>query len=196
MTLKKYRLLDLGILTGLSVLADTVSGLSGFAGLNLYVALSVSLLLLAYVRWGKWALAGNAVLVLVHFLVYRDQGIPVALADALSLGALSVALAFPLRGFTRPRPAFGSAVLLFLSAYAAMFVLGWGLGWALGSGIPFATEFLRHVFNLLFNFGLLAVIARQKDLLIPMKPYLREEAEKRERENEKKGIGTNDDETL
>lgn len=195
-TLQKYRLIDLAILTGLSVLADTVSGLVGFAGLNLYVAVSVSLLLLGYVRWGKWALAANAVVVIAHFLVYRDQGIPSALAEALSFGALSVALAFPLRRFTRPHPAFGPVVLLFLAAYAAMFALQWGLGWAFGTGIPLVTQSLRHVFNFLFNFGLLAVIAHQKDLFIPMVPYLREEAEKRERENEKKGIGLNDDETL
>lgn len=196
MTLQKYRLIDLAILTGLSVLADTVSGLVGFAGLNLYVAASVPLLLLAYVRWGKWGLIANAVVVLDHFLVYLDQGILPAAANALSISALSIALVFPLNRFSRPRPPFGRAALAYLAAYAAMFALEWGLGWAFGTGISLWGEFLHHVFNLLFGFGLLAVIARQKDLLIPMGSYLREETEKRERENAKKGNGLYDDETL
>jgi hypothetical protein len=52
---------------------------------------------------------------------------------------------------------------------------------------------MKHAFNFILGYAILAIIARQKDLLVPMEPYLREEARKREEEKMRKGIGLYDE---
>lgn len=198
MSIRKFRAIDLLILTGLGLLFDLIIGLTGFFGINLYAAISIPLILFCYVRWGVYGLISNGLLAIAHFLIYLD-GTPLGIvgAHAGSLLGLAVVLLVPRTWFRRPRTDFGKVALFYLFGYAAMMILEWTMDQLLYSGIPVANLLLNHVFNFLLGFGLLLIISRQKDLLIPMEVYLKEEQQKREDEKAKsKGNGLYEDDPL
>jgi hypothetical protein len=197
MTIQKYRAIDLLIFSVISILTDVVAGLTGFAGLFLYVAPSIPILFLGYVRWGKWGLIPNVLVSLAHLLVFMNQGLGLAAANAISLLVIGAALFVTQSRFFRPKAKFGTVALSFTAVYLTMALVEWGLDQVWGFPLDLGVHLLHHGFSFLFGLALMIIIQRQKDLMVPMVDYLKKLHETQEAEKAKsKGNGLYDDESI
>ncbi|HAQ57359.1 MAG TPA: hypothetical protein DCR44_08260 [Acholeplasmatales bacterium] len=134
-------------------------------------------MLAMYVRWGRYALFPNLAVAIVNVAVnYVDPA--VAFAHALGILSLSVAL-LVLR--TAPlqvrRPKLAPLSLYYLTCYAVLFFTEWILLVVIGRPTGFAGFAVNRIFDVLLGFGLLLIMVAQKELFIPMTPYLLENSE-------------------
>ncbi|HRY77365.1 MAG TPA: hypothetical protein P5154_01230 [Candidatus Izemoplasmatales bacterium] len=194
MTIRKFRIIDLAILTAAGLLPDVLIPLIGLPRVGVYVSISIPVILFCLVRWQRWGLLPLGILTLAQFLIgLWDNPATASLAHAAGMAGLSAGLLIPSKWFIRPRTGFGKVSLYYLTGYVSMVLLEWVIFPLLHGGIPLENVLLKHAFNFFLGYAIFAVIARQKDLLVPMEPYLREEARKREEEKMRKGIGLYDE---
>lgn len=177
LTIRKYRCVDLLVFTAIACILDGVIGRFGLFGGRQYFGLSTVLVLAMYVRWGKYALLSNLVVAAVNVAVnYVDLG--VAFAHAAGILSLSAALFFlrysPL---SARRPKLGPLSLYYLFCYAILFFTEWLLLGLFGHPTGFAGFAANRIFDVLLGGGLLLLMAAQKELFIPMTPYLLENSE-------------------
>jgi hypothetical protein len=177
LTIRKYRTVDLLIFTAIACILDFVIGRFGLFGGRQYFGLSTTFVLVLYVRWGKAALLPNLVVALVNAAVnYIDFG--VAAAHAAGILALSVALLLirwkPLR---ERRPGLAPATVYYLACYLALFLTEYLLLALFGRGLAFVDYAVNRVFDVLIGWGLLLLVVAQKEILVPMNLYIKENSE-------------------
>ncbi|MDR4969421.1 MAG: hypothetical protein RG740_07365, partial [Acholeplasmataceae bacterium] len=56
MTIKKFRTMDLIVLTTAAIITDILLALFGLIGIRLYLAISYPIIILCYIRWRKYGL--------------------------------------------------------------------------------------------------------------------------------------------
>ncbi|MDP3130905.1 MAG: hypothetical protein Q8N15_06230, partial [Bacillota bacterium] len=102
----------------------------------------------------------------------------VAVAHAAGILSLSVALLVlrtaPLQAH---RPKLAPLSLYYLTCYAVLFFTEWILLVVIGRPTGFAGFAVNRIFDILLGFGLLLIMVAQKELFIPMTPYLLENSE-------------------
>ncbi len=177
MTIRKLRTIDLIIFFVIGAALDIVLGLYGLFGIKSYLSVSIPLILLAYIRWGKYALFSNLGIAIVHLFLY-DVDFAVGMAHAIAMLSLAVALLIlKMKSMQQTRIAFQYVVLYYTLAYVTMFFVEWILLIVFKHEVLLASQALNHFFNFILGLGLLAIIAMQKELLVRMDPYLREKSE-------------------
>ncbi|MFH0992728.1 MAG: hypothetical protein V1761_00095 [bacterium] len=177
MTIRKYRTIDLVIFTAIACILDVLIGRFGLFGGRQYFGLSTVFILVCYVRWGKYGLIANGIVLLVNSVVnYVD--LPVAIAHAAGILGLSIALVLLEWSALRVRrPGLGAVSVYFFAAYVVMFFVEFGMLVALGRGLPLIDYAVNRIFDLILGWGLLVIIALQKDILVPMNLYIQENSE-------------------
>lgn len=181
MSLSKYRTIDLLIFTGIGVLLDVIIGIKGFFRIVLYLAISIPLILLCYVRWGKFGLLPNLVIIVVHNFLYAES-LWINLGHSLALLSLSLALFWirwePLK---KRRIPLWAIALYYLGCTLVMSLFEWSF-WQIGPvSMPLVTYVANYGFNWLLGLGLTLVIGLQKDIYVPMMVYLKDVAEEKEK---------------
>ncbi|MBE0701116.1 MAG: hypothetical protein IH571_05470 [Acholeplasmataceae bacterium] len=178
MTIKKFRNMDLILLTTIAVILDVILGLFGLFGLWLFMALSIPIILLCYIRWRSYGLIPNIVVVAAHFIIYYlmlKNDIVVVLAHLLAMQTLSFALVMLKWNKLKERyKQFYPIALYFMVCYGIMFMSEWLLMIAFGKSILLLSHLLNHSLNILLGLGLMAIIYRQNDLFVDMETYLKE----------------------
>jgi membrane-associated HD superfamily phosphohydrolase len=181
LSLSRYRNIDLLIFTVIAVVLDIVIGLQGFFRILLYVAISIPLILLCYVRWGRYGLLLNMVIVIVHLFVYAES-FWINFGHSLALLSLSIALLFlkwkPMQ--RRKIPVWAIAVY-FIGCYLFMSLVEWTIWHFSPVPMSMVNYLANYGFNMALGLGLSLIISLQKDLYVPMNLYLRELAEEKEK---------------
>lgn len=178
-------MIDLLIFTAIGVIADVIIGLNGLFGIQLYIALSIPLILLCYVRWRTFGLIPNLIIVIAHVFIYiGNNPFEVVLAHAIGLLSLSGALLFlkwkPLQA---RKMAFWAVIVYYLGMYLGMLAIEYLSLVLLNAGYPFFNFAMNQILNLLLGLGLFIMIGHQKDLLVSMNLYFLEKASERNKGN-------------
>ena len=178
--MRKFRTIDLLVLTTIAMVLDVVLGVFGLFGLWLYVALSYPLILLCYIRWPKHAWMPNLAIALTHGLMYLLLGHEplTVLAHGLSVMTLSVAMLLTTWKPMRQRPIeVGHLLLFYLAAYLVVWTSEWLLMLMFGYQVSLGGHAINHSLNVLLGLGLMVMMSRQKDLVVVMERYMREKDE-------------------
>lgn len=77
MTIKKYRIIDIAILTALAILTDLiaywVTGIGSGTLDSFFITPSIAIIVIIYIRWGWIGVIPNLLVGLVHLFVYQEQ---------------------------------------------------------------------------------------------------------------------------
>ncbi len=177
LTIRKYRTIDLIIFSAIACVLDVLIGRFGLFGGRQYFGLSTVFVLVCYVRWGKYGLIANGVVLLVNSIV-NFVDFRIAVAHGVGILALAVALGLVQWSALRVRrPGLGAASLYFIVAYATMFLVEFGLLVLLGRGLPLIDYAVNRIFDVILGWGLLVIITLQKEILVPMNLYIQENSE-------------------
>lgn len=168
------------IFFALASILDVVLGRYGLFGIRSYLAVSTSILVMLYVRWGKYALLVNIGIATIHLFLFEVDW-SVRVAHALSILSLAVVLLIlKMKIFRITRVDFQYVVLAYAIAYLTMFFVEWLLLLVFNQSVELGAHALNRLFDALLGIGLLTLIAMQKELLVRMEPYLREKNEEKQ----------------
>lgn len=181
MTIAKYRLIDLIFLTIVAIIVDLVGFFASQKELIfLYVTLSTPIIMIIYVRWGAYGLYTNAVIAILHTILYRNFEFLPMLGYIVSIFALGSSMIW-FKITTKPH--IRSEVLLvtlyFLTGYLALFFTQVLLQMTLFDTIEWVVLITRHGFNLLLGWIILMIARHQEDFMVDMKQYLIRQAKER-----------------
>ncbi len=177
LSLNKLRLIDIVLFTFIAVVIDIVIGLYGLLGLKLFISVGIPTVLFLYIRWGKYALIANGTIIIVHFIVHYVN-LYVMIAHSLGLLSLSLAILFvKWKKLLKRNIAFQHIFLYFLSLYVLMLVVEWFLLIIFNQDVSFLGHILNHSLNIFLSIGLLYMISRQKDLMVNIDIYLKDNVE-------------------
>lgn len=184
MTIKKFRMIDLAILTIIAIVVDVVGYFASSGDLfAFYVMLSTPIVLIAYVRWKAPAIIMNFVLAVVHMLVYKIYDPGLLLGYSLGIMAISAAMLwFILIKPSNIRKNWIITILYFLTGYLAMFGVHVLTNVLLGEHVNWGSMFIRHGFNIALGIVVMIIAAVQKDLMVDMKENLLKQIKERQDE--------------
>lgn len=190
MTMRKYKLIDIAILTATALLADVVSYWvkSKFVQDTLYIAPSIIFVIIIYIRWGKLGIASNVLLMIAQITIYRHE----ILASTpqlvgFILGYLSLSSVLIWTGKKKHdiiSSGFKMITLYLIIPYGLMILLEAGASNLLGFEGTFVTYWGRHVMNLPICLIIMVIAVFQKNLLVDMPTYLKEQQKERDEKNE------------
>ncbi len=185
LTIKKFMTIDLTVLTVLAIIVDVIGYFASQSALTfLYVALSIPLLMMAFIRWNKYAFSMVIVVVILHAILYHSGS---ALATILYLigfpATMITMLWFKMFPQNRIRHEVLLLTLYYTTGYLALFLFHIMAMSVLGD-IQWITLLIRHSFNFIFGWFILWIISRQQDLLVDMKSFLIKQSQERKREEE------------
>ncbi len=194
MTLKRYKTLDIIILTVIALLADVIALVFTKMLLktnydNIYIAPSIVFILIIYIRWGKVGFISNAVLLIGQYTLYTTQIFEsTTLAIAFSLGYLSLFLV-TLWKKDKKESVISSGVktvlIYYFIPYGLMILLEAGASYILGFQGKFMVFVIRHTTNFLLGMIVIIIAKMQKNFLVDMELYLlKQQKEKDEKKNE------------
>lgn len=183
MTIKKFMTFDLLVLTVIASIVDIVGFFASKTDLKfLYVALSVIVMMIAYIRWDIKALVIPVVIILLHLILYSGGTLLTNLVYSLSLLATSLAMLwFKILKRDRIKDEILLLTLYFITGYLSMFLLQ-ALASYLSGEIQWVTLIIRHSVNFILGWVILVIASRQEDLLVDMKKYLLRSIEERRKE--------------
>lgn len=183
LTIKKFMMFDLIVLTIIAVIVDIVGFFASKTDLKfLYVALSVIVMMIAYIRWDFKAFVIPLVIVILHMILYRGGTLLTQTVYALSI--FSVGLSMIWFKLVK-RDQIKEEVLLltgyFVTGYLALFLFQ---AWAsyLSGEVQWVTLLIRHSVNFILGWVVLFIASKQEDLLVGMKAYLLRSIEERKKE--------------
>lgn len=181
MTIKKYKIIDIAILTSLAIVIDLISywllgAADGEGRFNFFITPSIALLIIIYIRWGWAGVFPNLLIALIHLVVYQkellvhyNRWIPYLVAFM----TLFINILW--------KKVFGSVIiksrlvmitLYFLVTFTLLIVAEWMIALSLGSDIELFTYFVRNVFNMLIAFAIILIATFQKGLVVDVESYL------------------------
>lgn len=196
MTLKKYKFLDIVILTAMGIVADVISFFATRLLIqnheNVYIAPSILIVIFIYIRWNKLGIIPNIILLLGQFVLYGNQIFgSYQFAIGFSVGYLSLFLVVFLKKYKKSILNNWLLTILFylLIPYAIMIgvevIIVLGLGFNVGisewylAPLPFM---IRHVTNIILLIIIMLIARRQPNFLVDMKQYLINNQKQREKE--------------
>ncbi len=183
LTIKKFMMFDLLVLTVMAIIADVLGYFaSRQAFAFLYIALSIPVMLIAYIRWDIKALIIPVLIMVLHLILYRGGTFLAQSIYVLSI--LSTALSMIWFKFIRRDGIKDEFILLstyYLTAYIALFMFH-VLAMAVSGEIQWVTLIIRHSVNVILGWLILFIASKQQDLLVDMKAYLKRQIEERRQE--------------
>lgn|GEM_PF-3566907 len=191
MTLKKYRILDILILTVIAVIADVLSNLaSGWISAQwifpMYIAPSIVFIVFIYIRWNYAGVFSHLGLLGVQMLLLRNELFSNAwLLLAFIIGYLSIAWVLLLRpkqsNILRSRKK--TLLIYFLATLGIMITLESIVLMITPIDGTVVDLLFRHLVNFIMLLIVFMIAQRQKDFLTDMKSYLiKVEKERNEKE--------------
>ncbi len=183
MTIKKFMMFDLLTLCVIAIIVDVVGYFASRSDLVfLYVALSIPVMLIAYIRWDIKALVLPGVTILLHVILYRDDHILATMVYLLSIASTAVSMIwFKVFKRNRIKEEFLLLSLYYVSGYALMFLFQAYASHLMGE-IQWLTLLIRHSVNFILGWIILFIASKQEDLLVDMKGYLLRSIEERKKE--------------
>ncbi len=170
MTISKFRYIELLVFTAISILIDFLIGRYGLFGLRMFFAISYPVIFLMYIRWRKWGLTINALVVIAHAIIYIDNPPLVILAHCLSILILGLMV------FIEPKIRnktfkYETISLIFIGLYLVMIMVEWLLLLIFGQDISLWGHLINQSVNLFIALLVLFIMHLQTDLVTDMETY-------------------------
>lgn len=183
MTIKKFMTFDLLVLTVIASIVDIVGYFASKTDLKfLYIALSVVVMMIAYIRWDYKAFVIPVVIVLLHLILYRGQTFWTSLVYASSIFSIGVSMIwFKIVKRDHIKQEVLLLTLYFMTGYISMFFLQ-ALASYISGEVQWLTLIIRHSVNFILGWVIFMIASRQEDLLVDMKAYLLRSIEERRKE--------------
>ncbi|CCV64089.1 hypothetical protein BN85405120 [Alteracholeplasma palmae J233] len=181
MTLKKYRYLDVTIMTVLAIVVDVVSYLVTSYMLkqnfeNVYIAPSIVVIIFIYVRWGKIGVISNFLMLMIQFILYRNQIFSTTwFAIAFSVGYLSLASTLIWNRKQKNnilRSNLKTLILYYFVPYSIMVISEIGISYVLGFKGTATSFIIRHIINFILCLVIVVIAKVQKNFMVDMYGYL------------------------
>lgn len=183
LTIKKFMIFDLIVLTIIAVVVDVVGFFASKTDLKfLYVALSFIVMMIAYIRWDFKALVIPVVIVILHMILYQGGTFVTQMIYALSIFSISLSMIW--FKFVKRDQIKDEVLLLtgyFITGYLALFMLQAWASYVSGE-VQWVTLLVRHSVNFILGWVVLFIASKQEDLLVGMKAYLLRSIEERKKE--------------
>jgi hypothetical protein len=147
--------------------------------MNFYISFSIPLLTLIYVRWHKYGLISNGILIIVHILTITFIGgvsltnFLSALANGLSIGLISLTLLWiKLIKKDNLKYNVGNVSILYFALYLLVGFVEFGLN-SIFTGYNDLLAFgLFHLLNLFLGYGIMLLELKTKSLFVYQIEYL------------------------
>ncbi len=177
MTIKKFRMIDLAIFSILAAITDIAVTMFGLLGVKFYLAISMAVIVLVYIRWRKYGWMTNVFIAIVHLILFGiiNSDWVVASLHALSILGMAVIIGLLQLQFFNIKKKFDFVHmgLLFIVGYLTTFLLEWGLYNIILEPTNFLNHALNHILTIVVGLGLCLIIVYQDNLAIDMDDYLR-----------------------
>lgn len=176
MTIRKFRAIDLLIFSVIAAVTDIAVTLFGLLGIKFYLAISMAIIVLVYIRWQKYGLITNGFIAFVHFVLFGITNADwlVALLHAISiLGMVSIYGLLQLKQFSIKRTFdFSHMALLFLVGYTSTFLIEFGLYNLILEPMHIVNHLLNHIITYVVGLGLILIMVKQENIAMNMNDYL------------------------
>lgn len=184
MTIAKYRLIDLIVLTLLCVIIDIVGFFVSQSDLIFfYVTLSTPILLIIYIRWDYRGLISTLVVAVLHLILYRNFDLLSLALYVTSIFMITTAMIwFKLVGRNQIKQEVLWLTLYFLTGYLMMFFTQVLAQYILFKEIEWIVLITRHGLNLILGWVILMIAKRQEDFMVDMEKYLLNQIKERQQE--------------
>lgn len=194
MTFKKYKIVDIVVLTLIAILVDMISfwlmgTASGDGSFNFFVTPSIVLIMIIYIRWGSIGIVPNLIIAVIHSIVYQkellvhyNRWIPYLIGYMVIF--LSI-LWKKLLGSVIINNRITMTALYILVNLTLMTVVEWSVALTLGSNEVIDTYIIRNLVNVFIALVAFIIATYQKGLVVDAKSYLLQM--KKEEEEAKNG---------
>lgn len=184
MTIAKYRMIDLIVLTILCVVVDTIGYfISQSDLLFFYVTLSTPILLIIYIRWHMYGLISTGVIAVLHLILYRNFELLSLVLYTLSIFGISIAMVwFKVINRNHIKDETLLLTLYFMTGYLAMFFIQVLTQYILFNQVEWIVLITRHAINFVLGWVILMIAKRQEDFMVDMKKYLLKQIKERKQE--------------
>lgn len=186
MTIAKYRKLDILVWSILCVLIDLIGFFASQKELIFfYVTLSTPILLIVYIRWGKWGLIPTAAVAVLHTLLFKNfEFLPMILYITSIFGLTLSMIWFKItrRNYIRDEPLL--IILYFITGYIGLFGFQILSQFILFDKVEWSIMATRHALNIILGLVVLMIARRQEDFLVDMEKYLLKQIKERQQEGQ------------
>lgn len=183
LTIKKFMMFDLIVLTIIAIVVDIVGYFASQTDLKfLYVALSVVVMMIAYIRWDYKALVIPLVIAILHLILYKGGTFVTQMIYVISLFSTSLGMIW--FKLVKRDQIKDEALLItgyFLTGYVSLFLIQ-ALASYVSGDVQWVTLLIRHSVNAILGFVIFFMATKQQDLCVNMKAYLLRSIEERKKE--------------
>jgi hypothetical protein len=184
LTIKKFRTIDLIVLTTIAVIVDVIGYFASQSALVfLYVSLSIPIMMIAYIRWDYRGLVVNVAAIIIYTILYQNfEWIPM-IGYALSIMSVGlVMLWFKIINRNHIKNEILTLTLYFLSGYIMLFGIQALTQYIMSNQIQWITLIARHSINFILGWVIMMIASRQQDFMVDMNQYLLKQIEERKKE--------------
>jgi hypothetical protein len=168
--------MDLIFLTVVAIISDLLLASFGLIGIRLFLSIAYPMVVISYIRWHKYGLFTNFIVIIAHLLIYGIIGKvewPIAALHALSIiGFSSVLIIIALTNQQKQKVSSYIYLMMYTLGFLTVFLLEWGLYNLFGFKLNLISHGFNHILNFLFGLFIIFITSKQKDLLINMRYYL------------------------
>lgn len=169
--MKRLKLIDLIAFTLIAIVCDVIAIKFKLLNLNLYIAISMPILILLYIRWGTWVLIPNVIISFIHFVSFSGS-IESRLIHSVSLLMIGLTLlVIRLNSFKRLPIKLYNILSLYFLIYTIMILSEWGLSHTLEEPIVFINHLTYHSLNIVIGMIILILANLQPNIVVSMKSY-------------------------
>jgi hypothetical protein len=175
LTIEKFRNIDIALLSFIAVIVDVI-GILLFkkSFIVMYFSLSYVIVILTYVRWGRFGLIPNILVSINHLILYFTLSSDNATSIVLhGIAILSLYMFYVLKKyFIKETMTLRKLLTGYVLTYLMTLVVEYALFFIFNQAVDLWSMLLNHIFNFILVFGVLIVVYKQKNLCVDMHQYL------------------------
>ena len=184
MTIRKFRTVDLIVLTTIAIIIDVIGYFASRSDLVFfYVTLSIPIMMIAYIRWNYRGLIINVAAILVYTVLYRNFELIPFIGYTLSIMSLGLVMVwFKIVKRNHIKDEVLLLTLYFVSGYLVLFGIQVLTQYIISGDIQWITMITRHSINFILGWIIMLIASKQQDFMVDMDSYLRKQIEERKKE--------------
>lgn len=184
MTIKKFRTIDLIVLTVIALVVDVIGYFASQGALIFfYVTLSTPIMMIAYIRWNYRGLIINVVAIMAYTILYGNFEVISLIGYALSVMSIGLVIFwFKIVNPSRIKDEVLILTLYYLSGYLLLFGFQILTQYIINGQIQWINMITRHSINFALGWVIMMIASRQQDFMVDMKTYLLRQIEERKKE--------------
>lgn len=177
MSINKFMIIDLIILSIVAVFSELAGQLFGFMGMNrpILITLAYPVILASYVRWQRQGLWINLVIILTDLIIYRTVSYDLVIIRSLSNIGLSVGLiylSYLKKNQIEVKKDIYTSLFYYLIGYLGIMILQGLLQLMFKVDFNLMALIIYHMANFILGLIVIIVMRIQPNFLVDMRKYL------------------------